>query len=216
MHHKSQAGGRAACCVSSITTGVSRGEPVCCRVACRGSLVPTHADDKAVGMDGAPGLLTLDSVVPLKTFSDGADTCSHSERSFLELTHSGSLIDDYFKGELAVHVYLRARNEVSDSKSRDLCIVFENMLSDSKIEGLDAHSIFGQIELDGTSSKNCACQIEPSVTVNFGPSIENEERLSNVPCHSQRLASCSRIRLYSFEDSPHIIREILHTPNTLN
>ena len=159
--------------------------------------------------------LTLDSVVPLKTFSDGADTCSHSENSVLELTHSGSLIDDYLKGELAVHVYLRARNEVSNSKSRNLCIVFEKMLSDSKIAGLDTHSLFGQIELDGASSKNCACQIEPSVTVNFGPSIENKESLPDVPCHSKRLASCSRIRLYSFEDSPHIIWEILHTPNTL-
>jgi hypothetical protein len=47
----------------------------------------------------------------------------------LEFGHCRKLVDEYLEGKLALHIYLRVRHEVSNSKSRNLCIVFEKMPS---------------------------------------------------------------------------------------
>ena len=51
------------------------------------------------------------------------------------------------------------------------------------------------------------------MAIDFGPLVEDVEDLSQVPLGAVRPAGCSRVRLYSFEQSTQLVREVLHTPN---
>jgi hypothetical protein len=157
--------------------------------------------------------LSLDSEVSLKTFPYRLDGDPHSERSFLK-PDSRNLIDRYLKGEIGVHVYLRARNVICDSESHDLAFVFEKMFPGCEDNILDAHSI-GHTDSQATVCDCRTDQMKPSVPVDPSPAVEHFEGLSKIKFHTLESTGCTRIGLYSFHERPHLIREILHTPHGL-
>lgn len=155
-----------------------------------------------------------DIEVLLENLPDSLNGNPHRQRNFLE-TESRSLIDRYLEGEVGLHVHLRARNKISDLKSRDLALVFEKMLACQEVARFESHSL-GETDSQSSIGNCCARKVQPSVPINSSPIIENFEDLPKVKFFILKSTGCSRIRLYGFNETPHIIRDdLLHTPHGL-
>lgn len=157
--------------------------------------------------------LSLDPEVSLKAFSYCAHTQSNSKRGILH-SHSRNLIDRYLDSEFGIHAYLRARNEVSDLKTRDFAIVFEETNPsriDSKV--FNTHARVGRDDEFHLSSGDCGSyKIQSPVTIYSRPVIQDEKHLSQVPLQIVGPSNSTRIRLYSLKERFEVVREFLHAP----
>jgi hypothetical protein len=158
---------------------------------------------------------TRDSVVSLKTFPDSLDANPHCQRHFLQ-SNPRSLINDYVEGKFGLHVYLRARNKVADLKCSQFVIVFDKVLAGvPEVNGFDGHTL-GNPNIQDPIDDGCADQMELPVPVDSRPMIENLKGLSQVKFVTLKSAGYTRVRLYSLDESPQILRDdLLHTPDGL-
>jgi hypothetical protein len=154
----------------------------------------------------------LDAEVLLETFPHSLNAEEHCHRNILQET-TRSLIDRYIEGEFGLEVDFRSRYVIGDLEIRDFAIVFENS-ADAKVTIFEGHSgrhADSQVTFCGSGTND----MQSAVPVNSGPVIEDRQALTDVPFPSFSLKSSgsSRVRLYGFDQIPHVLRDFLHTPH---
>jgi hypothetical protein len=156
--------------------------------------------------------ISLDAKVPLKALDHSLDAEDHSDRDVFQIA-SRNLIDRYVEREIGIDVNVCTSDIVSDLESRDLAVVFQNG-SMVKVAEFERHS-FGQLESNCPVGWGRTNEVQSSVSVDSCPVIQDQQGLAHVPRPALTGAADSLVRLYSFNEEPHVVREWHTTHKTL-